>query len=265
MNPPPARFTDLVAAEWIKLRSLRSTPWLLGLVTAFVIGAAAVESFGDRGELPPDAPPAAMLMDAFSRAGFMTLMLVAAAAGAVAVVSEYGSGMIRTTTVAVPARGSVLLAKAVVVTAVWTVVGLVASTVSYLVARAVLGAEIDVPSLTDAGAARAYAACVLVAPVCALIGLGAGVLIRHSGTTMVTVAVALLMLPTFFATDRRWTAAVHHAMVFPAWGRLVDTWPRFETPPGFFRAEIGPSWAVYGIWPLVMITLAVLVIRRRDV
>ena len=41
---PRARFRDLVAAEWIKLRSLRSTYWVLALsalvVIAFNVNAA---------------------------------------------------------------------------------------------------------------------------------------------------------------------------------------------------------------------------------
>lgn len=47
----------------------------------------------------------------------MTLMLVAGSVGALTIVSEYSSGLIRTTTVAVPARGAVVLAKAVVTAA----------------------------------------------------------------------------------------------------------------------------------------------------
>ena len=41
---PPARFRDLLASEWIKMRSLRSTPWTIALTLLFVIGSAAVAS-----------------------------------------------------------------------------------------------------------------------------------------------------------------------------------------------------------------------------
>jgi hypothetical protein len=261
---PPARFTDLLAAEWIKIRSLRSTPWLLGLITLFVITTATVEALNDYGELAPDAPPAMALNDAFSRAGFMMLMLAAGSAGAIAVVSEYSSGLIRTTTVAVPARGSVLLAKAVVVTALWTAVGQVTATGSFLMVRAILGREGHAASLSDPGAVRAFAASVLIAPVCALIGLGFGTLIRHSATTMVTVAATLLMLPSFFSLHRRWSAEVNHMMILPAWERLVDTWPHHDTP-GLHRAGIGESWVAYAGWPLLALAVGVLVIRRRNV
>lgn len=36
---PRGRFRDLLAAEWIKLWSLRSTPWVLGLSALAIIGA----------------------------------------------------------------------------------------------------------------------------------------------------------------------------------------------------------------------------------
>lgn len=55
----------------------------------------------------------------------MLLALAAGAIGAVSVTGEYGSGLIRTTFTAVPARRSVMAAKAIVLTAVMTVFGAV--------------------------------------------------------------------------------------------------------------------------------------------
>ncbi|MEK8142708.1 hypothetical protein NKH18_12240 [Streptomyces sp. M10(2022)] len=69
-------------------------------------------------------------------------------------------------------------------------------------------------------------ASALLAPVCALIGLGLGVLIRHSATTVLTGAFTLLMLPMFFSPSERWSAAVNHSMAVSAWRRLVQNWGR---------------------------------------
>lgn len=44
---PPARFRDLLASEWIKMRSLRSTPWTIALTVLFVIGSSAVATLAD--------------------------------------------------------------------------------------------------------------------------------------------------------------------------------------------------------------------------
>ncbi|MFE2725882.1 ABC transporter permease [Kitasatospora sp. NPDC059327] len=258
---PAARFDDLAAAEWIKTRSLRSTPWVIGLTVLFVIGSAAAAALADK-----EAGSGAdfLAYDAYPPAGYWTLILVAATMGALTVVSEYGSGLIRTTTAAVPARGSVVLAKAAVTAALWTVVGTVAALGSFLVSQAVLdGRHAGVP-ITHPGVFRALAASALLAPVCAVVGLGLGVLLRHAAGTVVTGVFVLLMLPTMFSESNRWSADLKHALVSSAWHRLVQSW---EPDPDSlaYTATVPGCWLVYALWPLVTIALAVLVVRRRDV
>ncbi|MDG9709242.1 ABC transporter permease [Streptomyces sp. DH10] len=259
---PPARFRDLLASEWIKTRSLRSTPWTIGLTVLFVVGSAAVATLADKavGSGPADFLP----FDAYPAAGYWTLMLVASSMGALTVVSEYSSGLIRTTTVAVPARGSVVLAKAAVTAALWTAVGTAASTGSFLVSQAILdGRHAGVP-ITHPGVFRALVASALLAPVCALVGLGLGVLLRHAAGTMVASVFTLLMLPTMFSESNRWSADINHAMVSAAWKRLVQTWGPDPGSLGY-TATVPGSWIVYTLWPLITVALAVLVVRRRDV
>ncbi|MFG2563159.1 ABC transporter permease [Streptomyces sp. NPDC048496] len=266
---PLARFRDLLASEWIKMRSLRSTPWTIALTTLFVIGSAAAAALADYNNLAGSSPstrqpPDFLPFDAYPTAGYWTLMLVTGSIGAITVVSEYSSGLIRTTTVAVPARGSVVLAKAVVVAALWTAVGTVIATGSFLVSQAILnGRHAGVP-ITHPGVLRALVASALLAPVCALIGLGLGVLIRHSSATVVTTVFTLLMLPTLFSQSKHWSADINHAMVISAWRRLVQNWgPSPESH--VFTATVPGSWIVYALWPLVAVVLAVVVVRRRDV
>ncbi|MFB7500218.1 ABC transporter permease [Streptomyces sp. NPDC056161] len=269
VTEPPVRFRDLLAAEWIKMWSLRSTPWTIALTVLFVIGSSAVAALADYDNLSGSGasmrqPPVFLPFDAFPPAGYMTLMLVAGSLGALAVVSEYSSGLIRTTTVAVPARGSLMLAKAVVSASLWTVVGTVISTGSFLTSQAILdGRHTGVP-ITHPGVVRALVASALLAPVCALIGLGLAALIRHSAATMVTSAFTLLMLPTIFSQTKRWSADINHAMVVTAWKRLVQNWPPDPTSP-VLSATVPGSWSVYAVWPLVAVVLAVVVVRRRDV
>ncbi|KJK59315.1 ABC transporter permease [Saccharothrix sp. ST-888] len=266
---PPVRFRDLLASEWIKIRSLRSIPWVLAFTTLFVIGSAAVAALADYHHLADPGPNPRqshdfLPFDAYPPGGYWTLMLVAGSIGAITVVSEYSSGLIRTTTVAVPARGSVVLAKAVVTAALWTAVGTVVSTGSFLVSQAILnGRHAGVP-ITHPGVLRALAASALVAPVCALFGLGLGVLIRHSATTMVTSTFTLIILPPLFSTRTLWSADVNHAMPVSAWQRLVENWS--PDPDSLaFTATVPGSWIVYALWPLIAVTLAVVVVRRRDV
>ncbi|MFE4607467.1 ABC transporter permease [Streptomyces niveus] len=265
----PGLFRALLTSEWIKTRSLRSTPWTLTLTALFVIGSAAVAALAEIDNLRTMSPAARAdqgfhVFVAFPAAGYLTLMLVAGSVGALTVVSEYSSGLINTTTVAVPARGAVVLAKAVVAAALWTAVGTLISTGCFLISQAILnGQQAGVP-LTHPGVLRALVASALLAPVCALIGLGFGALIRHSATTMVTSAFTLLMLPPIFSQSARWSAAVNHAMPVTAWKRLVQNWA--PDPHSLaYSATVPGSWAVYAIWPLIAVVLATVVVRHRDV
>ncbi|MFD8420346.1 ABC transporter permease [Streptomyces sp. NPDC059466] len=259
---PPARFRDLLASEWIKTRSLRSTPWTIALTVLFVVGSAAVASLTD--EAAPSGPADFLPYDAYPPAGYWTLILVAGSMGALTVVSEYNSGLIRATTVAVPARGAVVLAKALVTAALWTAVGTAAATGSFLVSQAVLDRRHAGASITHPGVLRALVASASLAPVCALVGLGLGVLLRHAAGTMVTSVFTLLMLPTMFSESDRRSAEVKHALVAAAWNRLVQTWEPDPRSLGH-TATVSGSWTVYALWPLITIALAVLVVRRRDV
>ncbi|MFE2633860.1 hypothetical protein ACFXKX_31945 [Streptomyces scopuliridis] len=111
---------------------------------------------------------------------------------------------------------------------------------------------------------RALVASALLAPVCALIGLGLGVLIRHSAATVLTGAFTLLMLPTLFSRSERWSADINHAMPATAWKRLVQNWP--PDPESLaYTATVPGSWIVYVLWPLTAVALAVAVVRHRDV
>ncbi|MFC9610019.1 ABC transporter permease [Streptomyces sp. NPDC056723] len=268
VDEPAARFLDLVAAEWIKVRSLRSTPWVIVLVTLVVTGVAAARALADYNNFPSynaltQREHPFSLGDSFPAEGYLTLMLAAVSVGAIAAVSEYGSGLIRTTTVAVPARGAVVLAKAVVQAVLWTVLGSVVGLCSFSVVQAILSGRDAAISLGDPNALRALAASALLAPVCALVGLGLGVLIRHSATTVVAGSFVLLLLPVFFSSRKPLSVTFANAMVRNAWQRLAQI---YGTPPEAYNgATVAGSWTVYVLWPLVALALALLVVRRRDV
>ncbi|MFJ2738868.1 ABC transporter permease subunit [Streptomyces sp. NPDC087440] len=269
---PPVRFGDLLAAEWIRMRSLRSTPWTIGCVALFVVGSAAlsalvyVRSLSDvpAGYLDAREPFEYLPFTAFPPPGHMTLMLVAATLGALTVVSEYGSGLVRTLTVVVPARGSVVLAKAVVTAALWTAVGAVISLGCFLASQAVLDTRGVGVGITEPGVLRGLVASALLAPACALVGLGLGVLIRHTAATVLAGAFLLMLVPLLISPGASWSAPLHQATLFASWKRLVQTWgpsPDSLVPLG----SVPGSWIAYVLWPLVAVALAVVVVRRRDV
>ena len=99
----PALLRHLLAAEWIKLWSLRSTAWLLGLGALMVVGMSAVASVRTVQTWPTLDPLAQAqfepLTDMLTLA-VLALPIVAGCVGALSVVGEYATGMIRTTFIA---------------------------------------------------------------------------------------------------------------------------------------------------------------------
>ncbi|MFJ9523318.1 ABC transporter permease subunit [Kitasatospora sp. NPDC101801] len=264
-----ARFTDLIAAEWIKFWSLRSTRWSLLAGALAVLGinvGTAYDHYKYWDQYDPATTASFLqndigLADAFTGNASMALVLVLGAIGAVAVTGEYGSGSIRTTFAAVPARRSVLAAKALVVTAVTAVFGTVLALVSFLLTQAVLDGRGAGLALDHPGALRVVLASGLLAPVAALVGMALGAVARHSAASVVAATGLLLMVPLFLTEDRYLTAVLRHAQPFTAWQRLVDN-GRFGQVAHPWTVE--GAWLVYLVWALSAAALAVAAVHRRD-
>jgi ABC-2 type transport system permease protein len=101
---------------------------------------------------------------AFVPEAYQILMLVAGCIGAIMLFGEYSSGLIRTTFAAVPARRSVIAAKAVVVAAVMLTFGTVVSAASSGLTQAIYDGQRIGLSITAPGALRAVTASALLAP-----------------------------------------------------------------------------------------------------
>ncbi|MFC3578018.1 ABC transporter permease [Streptomyces yaanensis] len=264
---PRARFTDLLAAEWIKLRSLRSTYWALGATALAVIAFNANAARTDYNEVTGVDSAHWALRDAFTPGAAMMLLLAAASIGAITVVGEYSTGLIRTTFAAVPDRRALMTAKVAVVTAVMTVYGAVIAGMSFAATQAILDGRGKAVSLGHPGALRVVVASALLAPVCALAGMGLGALIRHSATTMVLTTFVLLLLPSFITERYHWTACVRNALPFNAWVRLVDIGYGHHpfTLASRYPTTVTGGWIVFAAWALVTAVVTVVAVDRRDV
>ncbi|MCM0676403.1 ABC transporter permease [Micromonospora phytophila] len=264
----PARFRDLLAAEWIKLWSLRSTWGSLALILLSTVGLsvhATLATYADwarwsaeqRALLNP-------LWDAFPQQAQMFVVLAAGSVGAIAVGGEYATGLLRTTFAAVPARRAVTGAKIIVVAGVMTVLGLLGAATAFGVSQAILSARHAGMSVGEPGALRGILASGLLVPVCALAGMGFAALVRHTAPAIVAAAAALLLLPTAVDEDERWTALLRHAMPVPAWQRLIEI---SEPPPWItiaHPATISGAWTTYAAWAAISALVTVLAVHRRD-
>lgn len=267
-DEPRARFHDLVAAEWIKLRSLRSTWIAYGAtalaVIAFNAGTAydtynywPERSAADRADYVRAGIP---LQEAFTANAAMVMVLALGALGAVAIIGEYSTGTIRTTFAAVPARRSVMAAKTVVVTAVTTVFGSIVAGASFGLTQAILDGRDAGISISYPGALRVVVASALLAPVCAVVGMAIGSVIRHTSATMIAAVAVILVLPIVFTDGRHWSAVAGHATLYQAWLRLVEV----GSPQTDFPWTTGGAWTVYAVWALTSAVITVASAQRRD-
>ncbi len=263
-----ARFRDLLTSEWIKLCSLRSTYWVLGLGALTMIGLNVNGAIADYQNWPTYSAATRTnfdpLHDAFSHSSYLLLMLAAGSIGAITIVSEYASGLIRTTFAAVPARRELVAAKVIVVTVVMLVIGTIIAVASFAITQAILSRRHAGWSIGHPAALQALTVSALLAPVCALVGMGIGALIRHTATTIVTVIVGLDLLPQFFNSHRHhWVADIGNAMPISGWERLVSPFSEGGNP--YQQPTFTGAWIVYAAWPLTAVILALIAVHRRDV
>lgn len=249
----------LLRSEWTKLRSVRSTGWTLLVAVAMMVGmsgliAAAVIGQGEQAGV--DLGSAGDL----SLAGTSFAQLAVAVLGVLVISGEYRTGMIRTTFTAVPRRGAVLAAKALVFSVVTFLTGLVAAFGAFYVGQGILGVkDMDVP-LSHPGMLRAIIGVALYLTVTGLLGLALGTLLRHTAGAITTVVVLLFLLPPLiFRLPGEWGAKIAEYFLSSPGSRITMVDPPAE--------GLGP-WAglgVYCLWVAVALAGAVLLLRRRDV
>ena len=199
-----------IVMEWVKLRSLRSTWWMLAIAPAAMIGLAilvlhyypghwAQLSRADRASFDPTN-------DGFT--GLALAQLVMAVFGILAVTGEYSSGMIQSTLIAVPRRGLVLVAKAAVVGVTALVVGEAGAFAAFLAGQSVLVSPAPHATLGQPGVLRAVLLAGAYLALIALIGLGIGAIVRRSAVAIAVIAGLIFALPPIM---QAFSASVQHA------------------------------------------------------
>jgi ABC-2 type transport system permease protein len=181
-----AVLVGILHAEWIKLRSVRSTYVIIGLAIALGLGIGLLDvssithnwttmAAADKANFDP-------VGDSFS--GFQFGELAFGALGVLAISTEYGTGMIRATFAALPRRGTVFTAKALVLGAFALLVCEACAFVSFSLGQAVLSSKhLDV-SLGDHNVLRAVTCAGLYMAVVTMVGFALGAIVRHTAGAM---------------------------------------------------------------------------------
>ena len=253
-----------VRAEWIKLRTVSSSGWLLlacAVVTMTVSSAVvAVE----------ECSPASCAVDTtkVSLTGVQVGQAAVAVLAVMVIGGEYASGMIRVTLAAVPRRPVMLAAKATAVAVVTAAAGIIAVLGSLLAGRIFLPvngftvAHGFAPlSITHGPTLRAAAGSVLYLVLVALFSLGVAAAVRDTAT-----AIAIVLTLMYVVT------AVSKLVLDPAWQhRVLRVAPMnaglaIQSTTNLSKLPIGP-WAGLGVlaaWTAAALLAGWLLLRLRD-
>jgi hypothetical protein len=273
-------FGRVLNSEWIKVTTVPSTVILLACTVVVMVGLAALaawatsmtaQSLSTAAEGPAPAPqgpdlagfdPAAQALMVPS-SGIIFGQLLIASLAVVLIASEWTTGMIRSTMVAVPKRIPALLAKNVIIAIVSFVVGALSALLSYAAAQPILaGEDLDfsitadgvLPSILNTGTYLAFIA---------VISMSIGTLLRNTAGGVVT-AVALffvvpLIIVNLISGLADWIPDAARFLPTNAGDQLVA----ITIDDGALTQLEGGL--VMGAWALVLLVVALVVTRKRDV
>lgn len=211
-NTPRLSFAHLLKSEAIKILTLRSTWWSLGVTAALSVGISLLIALATSGMGGGMEPTNVIL------APTQFTMLVAGILGAIVVTGEYSTGMIRSTVTAEPRRGAVLLAKALVVAVTMMVTTVIIYAVAIAATAPLLGGT-GIDWATPADSIVPLALGVLSMACFTLMGVGFGFVLRSgAGAIAVTVGVLFvlpIMLSLFSIAGPDWMWVVEAGTYLP--------------------------------------------------
>jgi len=257
---PPAtvRAGDLLASEWIKLQSVRSTYLTMLAAAVVAVGIAASTGAANAARWASLSPGQRAGFDPLTASlfGMILAQMAFGVLGVPAITSEHATGMIRTTFAAVPRRRAVLAAKAAITGGVTLTVGMATAFAAFLTCQALLSSAHAGVALSSPGPLRAVlgAGCYML--IAMLIGTGLGAIIRHTAGAITALFLLIMVLPQL-------------VIVIPSpWNGWIERWlPEFHPviaqhpqagllSPGITIA-VGAGYAA-----LTLVTAATLITRR---
>ncbi len=251
-------FPRLVRAEWIKLRSLRSTLWTsiatILIMTAFgALFAWAMTTF-------PESPS----RDVSSAiVGYPIAQLTIAVLGALIITGEFTTGAYRSTLAAEPRRLRVVGAKGLIVLLTGLVVGTLAVAAAIGAAVPILlgaGGSVEVP----AEALEAIIGTVLYLTVSALFAYGIGLIVRNSAGAITATVGVLFVLPVIVQIAAAMTNA---DWLWKTYEYLPSTAGSAITGFGMGGASSLEPWAGFAVfcgYTVVALLIGAFSFARRD-
>lgn len=242
-------------SEWIKLRSLRSTPALLAITA--LIGVAMTVVLGAVVKTDPYEHLPFTLGNTLVVSTLLSTML-AMVAGTLLFTSEVQHGTLAVAFTARPARRVVVAAKAVVAAGLGLAMG-AAGMVGSLIGGVASG--MDTGDLSGAPAQVAWG--LVLTTFAAVLGLGVGMIVRHSAAAVTGVLVWSLAVENLVRGMA--PTSVSRFFPFSAADRLLGT--RAATDSAETLAAALPNIAnaaIFGAYAAIAVAVGTAIVMRKD-
>jgi ABC-2 type transport system permease protein len=258
-------FGRLLLSEWTKIRSVRSTIWTLIVFVVLSVGLTALfalltianwtKPHAAARDATVLADPVSFLLGTGINLGQFAICVL----GVLVMTTEYSTGVIRASLLAVPRRLPMLAAKAVAFAALILIMGEIVTFSSFFIGSAIMHKHVIV-SLSDPGATRAVIGTGLVLAVLGVFALAIGALVRHTAGAIATVIGVVLVLPILSGLlPGSWGAHINAYLPEQAGGLITEAHRH--------QGDLLSPWQGFGvfcIWAAVLLALAAYLLRRRD-
>jgi len=262
---PAVGFGRLLRSEWTKIRSVRSTLWSLAAFVVVAIGfsvlVAAVISHD--WNTPGNHPNHLRLLtdptEVIYGTGFGLGQLAICVLGVMVITTEYSTGAIRASLLAVPKRIPMLAAKSVV----WVVLDLVVSAITvfavFFLSTSILRSHVSI-TLSTPGVLKATIGGILYLVVLGLFSLAIGGLIRHTAAAILVVIGVVIVVPPLVGLIPGTIANHVHGYLPTIAGQLVAQTSQQS-------GDVLSGWQGFGVfcaWTAVLLAVCGWLLVRRD-
>jgi ABC-2 type transport system permease protein len=258
-------FSHLLATEWTKIRSVRSTVWTLVIFAVVSLGLTGLFTWltirslnsgrGANGSATIAGDPVNFILGTGLGLGQLAICVL----GVLVITSEYSSGTIRASLLAVPKRIPMLVAKGVVFSVLVFVIGEAVTFGSFYIGAAIIHSHFPV-SLSQPGVTRAVIGSGLYLAVLGLFALAIGSLIRHTAGAVTTViGLVLVIFNLTSLLPYSWGAHIHAYMPTVA-GQLI-------TQDKQQAGQLLSPWQGFGVfcaWTALLLIAGGYLLKRRD-
>ena len=264
-GPSPLGFGRLMHAEWTKIRSVPSTMWSLLAFVVVAIGFSTLVAavIAHQWNAPGNHPNHVRLVtdptSVIFGAGFGIGQLALCVLGVLVITSEYSSGAIRSSLLAVPHRLSWLAAKAVVFALIDFVLSAITVFAVFYISTGILHSHVDI-TLSQPGVTRAVIGGILYLTVLGLFALAVGGLIRHTAGAIATVIALVIVVPPLVSLIPGTIANHIHGYMPTVAGQLVAQTTQES-------GDVLSAWQGFGVfcaWTAVLLSACGWLLVRRD-